>query len=213
MISFYTSVNVNLNGGTQLEYVNCSVIDPDGNTVGVIHLSDNGTQPDSTAGDGIYSAIVSISNISCLITGKYKLEYLALNNTGLFSNLISSELTVVNTLNAPPVISGTFLPDSVVRPAQGADSVLLTISVNVTDPDGYCDIKGVTFVTVRPNGITLPPIPMTDNGNGDFIFSNYVSYSSDPTSYGYYKYTFTARDNSNLNSAPVADSIKFVMPQ
>jgi hypothetical protein len=139
------------------------------------------------------------------------MEFVAENNSGLFSNLITSDFRVVNTVDIPPVITNTNLPDSVVRPLPG-DSTLLTISVNVSDPDGLCDIKNVTFVTVRPNGVTLPPIPMFNEGNGQFAFSNYVSFSSDPSSYGYFKYTFTASDNSDSLSSPVADSIKFVQP-
>lgn len=210
-ITFYTSVNVNLNEGAPLDYVRCSITDPSGNSIASVQLFDNGTFPDTTSGDGKYSAIVS-PTVSCLLVGNYTLEYLALNTSGLFSNQILSDIFVVNSDNQPPVISGTNLPDSVSRPLPG-DSTLLKISVNVIDPDGICDLREVTFITVRPNGVTLPPIPMSDNGNGEFVFSNYVSFSSDPTSYGYFKYTFTARDRSNALSNPVIDSIKFVQSQ
>lgn len=192
--------------------MNCSVKDPSGNIIATIAMSDNGVLPDTTAGDGKYSAAVNVNNISCLLVGNYAIDYLALNTSGLYSNQIVSDIIVINSANMPPVITGTNLPDSVVRPLPG-DSLLLTISVNVNDPDGICDLKDVTFVTVRPNGVTFPPIPMSDNGNGEFLFSNYVSYSTDPTSYGYFKYTFTAKDRSNIESIPVTDSIKFVLPQ
>ncbi|MEO8211477.1 MAG: hypothetical protein ABI840_13035 [bacterium] len=172
-------------------------------------MSDNGVPPDTNSNDGRYIATVNISNISCLLVGNYRLEFIAENNSGLFSNLITSGLRVINTDNLPPVITSTNLPDSVVRPL--VDSTLLTISINVTDPNGLCDLKDVSFVTTRPNGVIIPAIPMFYNGKGEFTFSNYVRNSSDPTSYGYFKYTFTARDNSNLLSAPVTDSIKFVL--
>lgn len=203
---------MNKNDGSDIRSVVCSVFDPNRNQIAQINLIDNGTFPDSNANDSRYTATINISNISCLLIGAYGIEFLAENNSGLFSNLITSSIEVVNTNNQPPIISNTNLPDSVVRPAPGMDSVLLTISVNVNDPDGVCDLKDVTFVTTRPNGVILPPIPMFNGGNGVFTFSNYVSYSSDPTSYGYFKYQFTARDNSNLLSSPVKDSIKFVMP-
>jgi len=171
-------------------------------------MSDNGVPPDTNSNDGRYVVTVNDSNIQCLIVGNYRLEYVAENNSGLFSNLITSGLKVINTDNLAPVITGTNLPDSVVRPL--VDSTLLTISIDVTDPNGLCDLKDVTFKTVRPNGVIIDPQPMFYNGNGQFIFSNYVRNSSDSTSYGYFKYTFIARDNSNLESAPVLDSIKFV---
>jgi hypothetical protein len=172
-------------------------------------MSDNGTSGDTTSGDGNYTTTININNIQCLVVGNYTLEYLAKNNSGLYSNTIVSGLKVVNTNNSPPVITNTNLPDSVVRPLPG-DSTLLTISINADDPDGLCDLKDASFVTVRPNGFVLPAIPMFNSGNGLFLFSAYVSYSSDPTSYGYFKYTFTARDRSDSLSSPVVDSIKFV---
>lgn len=211
VISLATSVTVNLNGGAPINSVTCNVTDPAGNILGRINLSDNGASPDTSAGDGKYSGLINITNINCLIVGAYQLDYVAENSSGLFSNLIISDFNVVNTAAQAPVIASTNLPDSVVRPMPG-DSTLLTISVNVTDADGLCDIRDVAFVAVRPNGVVLPAIPMFNNGNGQFIFSNYVAYSTDPTSYGYFKYTFTARDNSNLSSTPVTDSIKFVQP-
>ncbi len=173
-------------------------------------MLDNGITPDSNSNDSRYTGTVNINNIECLLVGNYSIEFLAQNNSQLYSNLITSSVNVINTAVQPPFIVSTNLPDSVVRPA--IDSTLLTISVTVNDPDGLCDIKDVTFVTTRPNGVVFPPIPMFNNGNGQFIFSNYVRASSDPTSYGYFKYSFTARDNSNLLSVPVSDSIKFVYP-
>lgn len=211
LISFNTSVSVNINDGSSINTVTCTIKDPDRNIAGQFNLLDNGVLPDSAANDGIYSANINLTGIICLLVGTYGLEYVAENNSGLFSNLLTDDIKVVNTANAPPVIVSANLPDSVIRPLPG-DSTLLTISVNVNDPDGLCDLRDVTFVTVRPNGVTFPPIPMFNNGNGQFVFANYVIYSTDPTSYGYFKYTFTARDRSNLLSAPVTDSIKFVSP-
>ncbi len=211
LINFITSLNVNENNGSSLKSVTCSVKDPDGFLLGKFNMADNGILPDTISGDKRYTATVNISNIQCLLVGLYKIEFLAENNSGLFSNVITSDFRVINTSNQPPTIISTNLPDSVIRPFPG-DSTLLTIFINAGDPDGLCDLKEVTFVTRRPNGVILPPIPMFNNQNGQFIFSNYVSFSSDPSSYGYFKYTFTARDNSNILSSPVTDSIKFVLP-
>lgn len=211
LINFIVSLNVNENGGSSLKSVKCSVKDPNGVSIGNFNMADNGVLPDTSSGDNRFTSTVNISGIQCLLVGNYALEFLAENNSGLFSNLITSGFRVINSANQPPVIISTNLPDSVVRPLPG-DSALLTISIQVNDPDGLCDIKDVTFVTRRPNGVIFAPIPMYNNQNGQFEFSNYVAYSTDPTSYGYFKYTFTARDNSNILSIPVADSIKFVQP-
>lgn len=211
VINFNTSVSVNINDGSSIKSVTCTIKDPDRNIAGQFNLLDNGVLPDSAANDGIYTANVNLTGISCLLVGTYGLEYVAENNSGLFSNLLTDDIKVVNTANLPPVIVSTNLPDSVVRPVPG-DSALLTISIEVNDPDGLCDIKDASFTTIRPNGEPIPAIPMFNNSNGQFVFANYVSYSTNPSSYGYFKYTFTARDRSNLLSAPVTDSIKFVSP-
>lgn len=212
LINFVTSINVNTNQGAPISNVECTVFDPQGNTLAQSVMNDNGSSGDSTPGDAEYTAVINITSIECLIVGNYRVEYLAENSSGLFSNLIASELKVINTANVPPVITSTNLPDTVTRPASGSPPFLLTISAFVSDSDGLCDIKDVSFVTTRPNGDTLIPIPMANNGNGQFVFSNQVSFSSDPTSYGYFKYKFTARDNSNILSAPVIDSILFLHP-
>ncbi len=211
VINFNTSVSVNINNGSSIKSVTCTVKDPDRNVIGQYNLLDNGVSPDSTANDGVYSAAVNVTGINCLLVGTYGLEYVAENNSGLFSNLLTDDIKVVNSANVPPLIISTNLPDSVVRPLPG-DSALLTISIDVVDPDGLCDLKDATFTTIRPDGQPIPAIPMFNNGNGQFLFANYVTYSTNPTSYGYYKYTFTARDRSNLLSIPVTDSIKFVSP-
>ena len=212
LINLIVSVDVNLNDGSQISNVQCRVFDPANDQIGVYQLNDNGSSPDPTAGDQTYTGSINVDNIQCLLVGNYSLEVVAENTSGLFSNLITSSFIVVNSANQPPQITTTNLPDSIVRPLPG-DSSLLTITVNVNDPNGICDIKDVSFVTVRPNGVTLPAIPMFNSGSGLFSFSNYVSYSSDPTSYGYFKYTFTARDNSNLLGTSVKDSIKFIAPR
>lgn len=209
-VNLIVRVKADLNSGSPISSAKCTVFYPNGGQAGVYQLYDSGNFPDTISGDMVYTGSVNIDNIQCLLVGSYSAEVIFENSSGLFSNLLTSSFFVVNTANQPPVILSTNLPDSVIRPAQPGDSVLLTISLNASDPDGSCDLKDVSFVTVRPNGVTLPPIPMTNGGNGLFTFSNYVSYSSDPTSFGYFKYTFTARDNSNILSSPVRDSIKFV---
>ena len=210
-INLIARVRVNLNGGSQLSKVSCIVKDPKSMQAGEFLFADNGQAPDTVAGDMIYSGAVNIGNIQCLLVGNYLMEVLAVNTSGLNSNLLTETFTVVNTANQPPVIASTNLPDSVVRPFPG-DSLLLTITITANDPDGTCDLRNTSFVTVRPDGQVLPAIPMTNQGNGLFSFSNYVGYSSNPSSYGYFKYTFTTTDNSGAQSAPVRDSIKFVAP-
>ena len=56
VINFNTSVSVNINGGSSIKSVKCTVKDPDRNIIGQYNLLDNGISPDSIANDGVYSA-------------------------------------------------------------------------------------------------------------------------------------------------------------
>lgn len=173
-------------------------------------MLDNGVLPDSTAGDRRYSCNINVSNISCLLVGAYTLQYIAENNEGLFSNQLTSLLPVINTANQPPVVSNPNLPDSVIRPVTGQFD--LTISVDVNDADGNCDITSVYFDAYRPTGTYIGRIPMTSAGSNVYTFTNPVLPSSADSSYGYFKYFFQAADRSNALSAFLKDSIKFVRP-
>jgi hypothetical protein len=211
VINFSTSISVNVNQGSPIAGVNAYLFLPDGIMIDSVSLNDNGVSPDVTANDGIYSGSFNITNIQCLIVGSYKIDYLAVNTEGLFSNLISSTLPVVNTENLPPVIVSTNLPDSVIRPATGVNPFPLTISINATDPDGLCDLYLATIRAFRPNGNFIGNINMNNQGNGLFSFTSLVEQATD-TTVGYYKYYFRVYDNSNISSSEVLDSIKFVHP-
>lgn len=192
-------VSLEATSENQIVSVFCRVFDPNSNQIAEILLTNSGGNN--------YSANASISNINCLLVGTYQLQFQAEDNLGLLSNVFLREFEVINPTNSPPFIVSTDLPDSVVRPAQ--DSVLLTISINADDPDGICDIRSASFDAERPDGVVFTGIPMLYEGNGLFRFSNFVTSTG---LNGYFKYTFTVRDNSNAVSVAVTDSIKFVQP-
>jgi len=208
VISFDLSAVVTENGGSAISSVNCNVIDPLNNNVGSFAL--NFVQD---LGNGKkYSKNISVGNISCLLVGNYIVQVIAKNEAGLFSSQVNTPLYVKNTANVSPAVISTSLPDSVVRPVSG--SIDLTISINVSDADGNCDLKEVYFNAYRPSGFIIPgpPIPMTFISNNEWRFTNPVGASTADSSYGYFKYNFFARDRSNVLSVGVWDSIKFVRP-
>jgi len=204
VINLNVSAVVGKNNGSEIKSVICKVMDPMSNSLGNFSL---GNTSDST-----YSGTLNITNISCLLVGNYNLIFIAENEIGLSSNLITSTIYVKNTANVAPVIIETNLPDSVVRPLTGA--VDLTIFVNVTDTNGTCDINEVYFEAYRPSGFIIPGgvIPMTHFLGAEWRFTNPVLPAIPDSSFGYFKYHFFAKDRSNAISTGVWDSIKFVRP-
>jgi hypothetical protein len=206
VISFDLNAVVSENGGSAISSVNCTLIDPLSNNLGTFSLDyvqdlGNGKK---------YAKTINAGSVSCLLVGNYVVQVIAKNEAGLFSSQLNSPLYVKNTANVAPVISGTTLPDSVVRPVSG--SFDLTISINLTDADGRCDIKDVYFDAYRPSGSYIGVIPMTYFSNNEWRFTNPVLPAPADSSYGYFKYHFFAKDRSNAVSVGVWDSIKFVRP-
>ncbi len=205
------SVKVDINNGSPIKSVISRVLFPDNSVAGNFHLSDNGVLPDSSSGDGIYSGTINLTNISCLLVGKYLINTFAENTDGYLSNQINSYFIVVNTENYPPYISSLNLPDSVVRPISGF--INLTIEATAGDTNGFCDIKAVQFDAYRPNGNYIGRFEMTKANNfGLYSYTAPVGASTADSSFGYFKYFFQAIDNSNSVSPIVKDSIKFVRP-
>ncbi|MEO8665199.1 MAG: hypothetical protein ABI462_06860 [Ignavibacteria bacterium] len=216
VINFTASVSASTNGGTALQSIVCSVSDPHGNLLAQINMTDNGVSPDTTTGDGRFTAAIDITGISCLQVGNYEVEYLAVNTSGLSSNLISSSIPVINTNNQPPVVSALHAPSVILVPPTGTNTGVL--SVFTDDPDGRCDINSVFFNSFRPDGSITngSPFTMFDDGNisvhgdtvaGDGRYSLKIEISSAQTTLGYFKFNYQAQDNSNLLSNIIRDSI------
>jgi len=206
VISFDLNAVVTENGGSAIASVNCNVIDPLNNNLGSFAL--NFVQDLGTGKK--YSKTISVGSISCLLVGNYSVQVIAKNEAGLFSSQLNTPLYVRNTANVPPVVVSTTLPDSVVRPLSGQFD--LTISINVNDADGSCDINNVYFDAYRPSGSYIGVIPMLYFSNNEWRFTNPVLPAVPDSSYGYFKYHFFAIDRSNTVSVGVWDSIKFVRP-
>ena len=189
--------------------------------LGTFNLQDNGSLPDSNGGDGVYSVGIDITNIQCLIVGNYRIEYLAEDNLGLFSNLVITSVPVINTANQPPVISGLYAPDTILVPSSGANVEVLSIFVN--DPDGMCDISTAIFNAFAPNGTPSGnnPFSMFDDGNieahgdtvaGDGRYSEKIQITSAQSVFGYFTFKYTATDRSGLISNEIVDSILVKQP-
>lgn len=172
-----------------------------------------GTYQLQNVGGNNYSGNVDVQNIGCLLVGIYRVQIVAEDELGLFSNLIITSIPVVNTANQPIVLSNPMLPDSVVRPDTGFFN--LTISIDATDLDGKCDIVDIFFYGYRPSGFPLnngQPFIMTNPAGNRYEFTAPVTPAVEDSLYGYYKYVFQGVDRSGVLSAQYLDSIKFVRP-
>ncbi|MGH2574725.1 MAG: hypothetical protein ACRDFC_03385, partial [Ignavibacteria bacterium] len=204
-----------------IQRVTAKVTNPDNNDIGTFELRDNGVLPaDTTAGDGRYSGIINFS-MNCRIVGSYRVEFLAQNVSGLFSNNFISNFQVVNSQNSPPVISNLIIiPDS----SRIGVNAFFIFQVTASDPDGNCDIK-VYYDGKRPDGSDLTRTFLFDDGSccllppfntvsGDTT-ANDGKYTrrtlGAPNQLGYYKYYLIAVDRTGDSSSVLSDSI-YVYP-
>lgn len=194
-----------------IKNVICTVINSKDSTLGFFNLRDNGSSPDPVANDGIFTGNISIEGFTCLAVGNYRVEVYAESEQGAFSNVLSKIQPVRFSNNVAPVISNLVIPDSVVRPTTGF--VDITLEINASDPNGQCDINKVFLTSIRPTGFPIPgETPLFFSSGSTYKVTAPVFPSTADTSYGYFKYTFMAIDNSGLQSNIIKDSIKFVRP-
>ena len=197
--------------------VTVTVTDPNGQ-VRVFTLKDDGVLPDTTANDGKYSGYINFI-MSCRIVGDYKSDFLATTQPGLNSNIITRNFSVKNLDGLAPVISNLF-----VSPHDAQINVVtpFIFRLNVTDPDGQCDIWHVTYKGYYPGGQPLQNnYDLLDDGSccliqpfntvsGDSVANDGIYtrlLAGPPTSLGYYKYFFFAVDRSSDTSNILVDSI------
>lgn len=210
VVNFITSVRVQQGGDDAIETVVCSLLDPAGNLIQNFNMSDNGSSPDTTGGNGVYTVAVNYTTTSCLTVGNYSVQYLATSASGLTSNLIVSTVPVYYSNNVAPVVSFVNVLDTITRPTTGA--FLFPITIKGSDANGQCDIKSVFLKTIKPNGEPGNggnPIFMFDDGDllvhgdsvaGDGRFSIIAGIGSG-NDLGLYQFNYQATDNRGLSSA------------
>lgn len=221
VINLVSSVLVNPNDGGDIKSVTCKVYAPDNTLLGTYSMKDDGSTPDTVSGDSRYSCEINITNISCLLVGQYSIQLIAENTSGLVSNQINSSFPVVLSNNQAPIVWGLISPDSIAIPSSGMN--ITTLSVNVLDSNGYCDIKRVFFNSYRPDGTITggSPFKMYDDGDivnhgdttaGDGKFSLIIRIESTQTTVGWFTFKYQSEDNSGLLSNQVIGRIYIYRP-
>ena len=166
--------------------------------VASVPLADNGSGPDSTAKDSVYSGTVRFE-VTLAEAGPYRVRFRARDRGGLESNIIDRTL-FIDRDNSPPVISDLTAPDTLTLPV-APDSLRILMTVKVTDPDGPADIKEVFFRSLDSSDPTRK-FPLYDNGEpsngdaveGDGIYSIIVVLPPDPSLRKTYRFLFQALD-------------------
>lgn len=196
-------------GSADIASVNASIIasgaiDP----MLTVALHDDGSSPDSVAGDGIYSALIQFA-IPRSASGIYTLKVVASDIQGFVSNAVASPLFMVRD-NQPPVLSNLAAPDAVVVPLGGSANIPMYI--RATDPDGQADIIQVYFRSLDSSDPTQK-FTMNNDGSapgsvpGDSTYSIIVKASDSPTVRKTYRFAFQAIDTFGDTSATILHSI------
>jgi hypothetical protein len=127
-------------------------------------LTDEGTDGDQVAEDGIYTFQFDRS-FAAGKKGQYELEFVASDRSGATSEPFLQNMMIEND---PPYIVETSAPDSVTRPPLG-EYIYFPVTAKVDDPQTMEDVKNVQLKFQKPDGTYPsqgPYFKMFDNGLG-----------------------------------------------
>jgi hypothetical protein len=173
-----------------------------------VAMHDDGSSPDSVAGDGVYSALIQFT-IPRSASGFYILKVVASDIQGFVSNAVETPLFMLRD-NHAPVVSNLVAPDSAVVPVGG--SALIPLYIRATDYDGQADITQVYFRSLDSSDPTQKFI-MNNDGSapgsvpGDSTYSIIVKAPDSPTVRKTYRFAFQAVDTFGDTSATILHSI------
>ena len=173
-----------------------------------VALHDDGSSPDSVAGDGVYTALIQFT-IPRSASGVYLLKFVATDVQGFVSNSVETPLFMVRD-NHAPVLSNLVAPDSAMVPVGGTAVILLYI--RATDYDGQADITQVFFRSLDSSDPTQK-FTMNNDGSvpgtvpGDSTYAITVKAPDGPTVRKTYRFAFQAVDTFGDTSATILHSI------
>jgi hypothetical protein len=169
-----------------------------------VTLADDGGSPDSTAGDGVFSARTTFTARRDQ-AGLYRVRFSATDVNGLRSTAVDLATLLTRNNSRPELFDSTLsAPDTVDRPATGSGSFFMSIAA--ADPDGLADIRSVFLQNLSSLGRDA----LLDDGSagsgdriaGDGIFSRIFQVPSTVPP-GTYLFRLLAVDTFGDTSAPV----------
>ncbi|MBN2090572.1 hypothetical protein JW964_13255 [candidate division KSB1 bacterium] len=203
-------------GLADIQEVFCQIFNPQepANPNVVVNLQDAGQDGDAAAGDGIYSALISIDFTQNKV-GTFSFRFQARDKAKNLSSPLVKTSKVANYLNVPPTISSLEAPAELTLST--LDVVTATMTVEVDDPQGLTDIQFVYFNSTKPDGKPAAgnPFYLNDDGNqptsgdkvkGDGIYS--ITINLPPgTAKGEYTFVFEAVDFSRAKSNQITHKL------
>lgn len=173
-----------------------------------VELHDDGSSPDSVAGDGVYSALIQFT-IPSSASGFYILRCVASDIQGFVSNAVEAPIFMLRD-NHAPVVSNLVAPDSALVPVGG--NALIPLYIKATDYDGQTDITQVYFRSLDSSDPTQKFIMKNDGSApgsvaGDSTYSIIVKAPDSPTVRKTYRFAFQAVDTFGDTSATILHSI------
>ncbi len=180
---------------------------------GGIPLHDDGSSPDSVAGDGIFSRSLQFQ-VTRAQAGSWQIRVSAIDDRGASSNFLSGRFRLARR-NAAPWIFGLNAPDSLTRPTVG--SFLFFMAISAADSDGLTDIQQVYFrnldspsqqriFLLDDGGVLHNGITSGDSLAGDGRFSVIVQLP-DTVSARTFHFQFQAADSFGDTSASLIHSL------
>ncbi len=149
--------------------------------------------------------------------GTMEFQFSITTVSGSSSNLVQQSLLIQRNVNHPPEILNVTMPDTVVLPAH--DSLLITITAKVSDPDGPGDIAEVFFYSLNSTD-PQQKFEMYDDGGrvfpndgdvtaGDGIYTIIIKIVDSPIvrQVGTFHFEFHAVDKEGASATPITKSI------
>ncbi len=124
-------------------------------------MRDNGSPPDVTAGDGIFSGTIQFT-LTRAQAGNYRVRFSAITPDGLNSNILEKSLKLTRR-NSPPQLLAVTVPDTIDLPT--SDTIRVQFTATVSDSDGLADVREVFFRRITPPDPTR--FQMKDDGGLD----------------------------------------------
>jgi hypothetical protein len=173
---------------------------------GTALLRDDGSSPDSSAGDGRYAGTISFGAARS-DAGLFRVRVRAYNVAGGESNRLDVPFLLTRN-NAVPSLSHLTAPDTLTLPSGG--SLLIPMNVAAQDSDGLADIREVYFRSLDASDPTRKFFLKDDGGTdpssgdqdaGDGVFSIIVQLTDGPNVRRTYRFAFQATDAFGDTSA------------
>ncbi len=210
------------NGLEDISSVTYTLFSPNGSFFVSGNLLDDGVFPDAQRGDGKYQSTINLK-LPKQVIGTYNVQYTTTDKKGFTSNTFNLPLNIILSTNAAPSISNLKAPDTVRVPLTSDSVNMVSITLDVSDPDGLSDITSVILTSQRPDSTVAGTFFLYDDGGtvvhsqfgitsgdthaGDGRYSIVIPIFHTAQKNTYRDFIFTARDQSGVFSNVISKRV------